>query len=163
MILISDSSVLIDLERGNLLEVALRAPLAMAVPDLLYDRELAEENGAVLLDLGLQVVALDAEEVAFAQKTQQQRQKLSLPDCFAVTYARRPGHMLLTGDAALRICARDIGVTCHGLLWLLDQLVALNAASPATFCAALRVIVAHPRCRLPSAEVKRRLAEWCAG
>ena len=38
MILISDSSVLIDLERGELLEIALRAPLAMAAYSADRDR-----------------------------------------------------------------------------------------------------------------------------
>jgi hypothetical protein len=36
VVLVSDTSVLIDLERGNLLETAFACGLTMIVPDLLY-------------------------------------------------------------------------------------------------------------------------------
>ena len=48
IILVSDTSVLIDLERGALLESAFSCGLTMVVPDLLYARELAAENGPLL-------------------------------------------------------------------------------------------------------------------
>lgn len=38
--LVADMSVLIDLERGALLETCFRLPFLFAVPDLLYRREL---------------------------------------------------------------------------------------------------------------------------
>jgi hypothetical protein len=63
IILVSDTSVLIDLERGGLLEVAFSLGYPMVVPDLLYERELGAENGPYLRGLGLGVVALTAEEV----------------------------------------------------------------------------------------------------
>ncbi len=40
LVLVSDTSVLIDLHRGDLLEAALGLPHEFAVPDLLFDREL---------------------------------------------------------------------------------------------------------------------------
>jgi hypothetical protein len=40
MILVSDTSVLIDLERGGLLEAIFGLPHEFAVPDVLYDREM---------------------------------------------------------------------------------------------------------------------------
>ena len=46
IILVSDTSILIDLERGGLLEAAFACGLTMVVPDLLYERELEPENGA---------------------------------------------------------------------------------------------------------------------
>ena len=115
MIFVADSSVLIDLERGDLYEVAFGSSLDLAVPDLLYERELAGTGGQALMALGLQVVSLEPEEVEFAQTTQRQRLKLSLPDCFALAYARRPEHALLTGDAELRTFAESIKIECHGL------------------------------------------------
>lgn len=41
IILVSDTSVLIDLERGHFLDACFRLPFEFAVPDLLYRRELA--------------------------------------------------------------------------------------------------------------------------
>ena len=46
IILVSDTSILIDLERGGLLEAAFSCGLTMVVPDLLYEREL--EPGELL-------------------------------------------------------------------------------------------------------------------
>ena len=63
-LLVSDTSVLIDLERGNLLQATFKLPTPLAVPDVLYDRELRETNGALLRTLGLQVLKLNAVEVA---------------------------------------------------------------------------------------------------
>ena len=68
IILVSDTSVLIDLERGGLLEHAFSCGLTMVVPDLLYERELEPENGPLLRQLGLGVVALNFDEVVFAQQ-----------------------------------------------------------------------------------------------
>lgn len=160
MIFVSDSSVLIDLERGGLFEVAFASTLELAVPDLLYDRELAATGGEALKALGLQVVSLAPEEVGFAQTTQRQRPKLSLPDCFALAYARRPEHALLTGDAELRTFAESIKIECHGLLWLLDCLIAIAATTPGAMHTALEKIARHPRCHLPKQEVRKRLEMW---
>lgn len=102
IILVSDTSVLIDLERGGLLEASFSCGLTMIVPDLLYERELEAENGPLLRKLGLGVVALTPDEVAFAQRVRTERRKLSLPDCFALSCATRPNHVLVTGDGELR-------------------------------------------------------------
>jgi len=107
IILVSDTSVLIDLERGGLLESAFSCGLTMVVPDLLYERELEDDNGPLLQHLGLSVVALAPEEVAFAQQLRTQRVGLSLPDCFALSCARRPNHALITGDKLLRTEAQS--------------------------------------------------------
>ena len=89
IILVSDTSVLIDLERGGLLELAFSCGLTMVVPDLLYARELESDNGPLLRALGLGVLALNPDEVDFAQQLRKQRPGLSLPDCFALSCARR--------------------------------------------------------------------------
>ena len=44
-VLVSDTSVLIDLERGSLLETSFALTFRFAVPDLLYRQELAEHGG----------------------------------------------------------------------------------------------------------------------
>ena len=46
-VLVSDTSILIDLERGSLLEICFRLPFQFAVPDLLYEREL-KTTGAII-------------------------------------------------------------------------------------------------------------------
>lgn len=159
-VLVSDTSVLIDLERGNLLDPAFRGPWSLAVPDLLYRRELERENGPYLRALGLGVLELTSDEASFAQEVNITRPALSLPDCFALSLARRRDHVLLCGDGTLRKEAGARNVQCHGLLWLLDGLSAHRPELTFALREGLSLISDHPRCRLPSAEVARRLAQW---
>lgn len=101
-VLVSDTSVLIDLERSGLLEAAFRLSWEFAVPDLLYKRELRDHNGPELLRLGLRVEALKPEAVHRALEYQRRVPALSLPDTFAITLAKVKGRILLAGDGELR-------------------------------------------------------------
>ena len=160
IVLVSDTSVLIDLERGGLLEAAFACGHQLVVPDLMYVLELEPENGPLLKAMGLQVVELTAEEVAFAQAAQAAAPTLSFPDCFALSCARRPQHMLVTGDMVLRRKAEGDAVPCRGLLWLLDEMETSGAIAAMSLAEGLERISAHPRCRLPKVEVQIRIKKW---
>ena len=116
-VLVSDTSVLVDLERGSLLEASFRLPHRFAVPDLLYERELKDWGGEELIRLGLSVEELDGNEVERAITYQRREPALSLADCFALTLAKTRSWVLLSGDRALRQLAVDEAVECHGVLW----------------------------------------------
>jgi predicted nucleic acid-binding protein len=122
VILVSDTSVLVDLERGGLLEAAFASGLSMAVPDLLYERELAEHNGRYLQSLGLAVVSMTPAEVALAQSLHTNRRALSLADCFALSCATRQGHTLVTADKTLRAEAESRQLTVMDQLGLFDRI-----------------------------------------
>lgn len=160
IILVSDTSVLIDLERGGLLEHAFSCGLTMVVPDLLYARELESDNGPLLRKLGLGIVALDPDELDFAQRLRRQRPGLSLPDCFALSCARRQDHALVSGDKLLRTEAQARACAVYGLLWILDQMEASGRVGPAMLHEGLSRIWNHPRQRLPKSEVLERLQRW---
>lgn len=160
IILVSDTSVLIDLERGGLLEPAFSCGLTMVVPDLLYARELLADNGPLLRKLGLGVVALNPDEVDFAQQLRKQQPGLSLPDCFALSCARRQDHALVSGDKLLRTEAQARQCAVYGLLWILDQMEASGKVGPAMLHEGLSRIWSHPRRRLPKHEVTTRLQRW---
>jgi hypothetical protein len=160
IVLVSDTSVLIDLERGGLLEPAFSCGLTMVVPDLLYARELEAENGPLLRQLGLGVVALAPDEVAFAQQLRTQKPGLSLADCFALSCARRPDYALVTGDKLLRSEAQSRQCVVYGLLWVLDQMELSAKVSTTLLHEGLSRISNHPRCRLPQGEVRARLQRW---
>jgi len=161
VLLVSDTSVLVDLERGNLIEAAFQCRLTMVVPDILYERELLEFNGPYLKSLGLGVVLLSPSEVQLAQQITTERAGLSVPDAFALSCATRPGHTLLTGDRQLRSEAAMRKVNVVGLLWILDQMAAAGV-SRQQLHEGLTRICSHSRCRLPPTEVKHRLAAWGA-
>jgi len=156
-ILVSDTSVLIDLERGSLLESMFSLSATFAVPDVLYERELKGYGGENLLALGLKVLELDGDGVLLAQAYRAQSKQISLPDCFALALAHRDGHTLLTGDGALRALAESEGVECHGVLWVVDRLVEAKSIPRVMLAAKLEQIASHPRCRLPRREVRLRL------
>lgn len=159
-ILVSDTSVLIELERGGLLEHAFSFGLIMVVPDLLYQNEIEEENGPYLRALGLGVVALTPDEVTFAQQIREHRPALSLPDCFALSCALRQDHVLVTGDMKLRNEATARKANVCGMLWILDQMEASGKFTFSLLHEGLSKISAHQRCRLPKEEVKARLLKW---
>lgn len=123
MVVVSDTSVLIDLERASLLMPSFRLRFGFAVPDLLYERELKSFGGEGLRKCGLRVEALDSAGVALAIQYRRSRPGLSLPDTFALALAKSHGWTLLTGDAELRQVAEHEHVTCHGVLWLLDRML----------------------------------------
>lgn len=161
IILVADSSVLIDLERGNLLEAVLGGPDTIAVPDFLYDTELRDYNGPALIAHGLQIIHFDATEMAAAQELYNESgDRLSLPDCSAFICSERTDHQLLTGDRALRKYAEAAGMTPHGVLWLLDRLHNTGSVVPNVLHDGLTAMAAHRRSRLPRNEVEARLRLW---
>jgi predicted nucleic acid-binding protein len=162
-ILVSDTSVLIDLERGQLLDSCFTLPHEFAVPDLLYRRELADYGGPALVARGLRVEELTSEELASAQVVRTKRAKLSLPDAYAYALARNRNWTLLTGDAQLRAAAHDAQIDFFGVLWVCDQIVETGAIASAVVAVGLEAIAAHPRCRLPRGEIAIRLERYRNG
>ena len=161
-VLVSDTSIIIDLERGDLLSEAFAMPYEFVVPDLLYQRELADDVGARLVKLGLTIAELSGDQVAIAQRFVRVQRKISLPDAFALALAKTHSCVLLTGDQILRELAGVEGVICHGMLWVLDQMLDHSSASAERLFHSLTRIAAHPRCRLPKNEVGIRRKAWAA-
>lgn len=159
-ILVSDTSVLIDLERAALLEEMFLLPYEFAVPDLLYDRELAGELGDRLETLGLRIETLTPAEVVRATVVNREHARLSVPDTFAFAIAEVRRWGLLTGDGILRTLATAQNLEMHGVLWLFDQLADGNHVELDRLHGGLTALSQHPRCRLPHNEVQVRLARF---
>lgn len=156
-VIVPDTSVLIDLDRGSLLEESFCLPFDFVVPDLLYERELKDHGGPDLIKLGLKIAELADDELALAFHYWHRRRPLSLPDGFALALAKTSSAILLTGDHELRKLAEEEGTACHGLLWLLDRIFDAKAAPGNKLSVGLGKIAANPRCRLPKLEVGKRL------
>ena len=159
-VLVSDTSVLIDLDRGSLVESTFRLPFEFTVPDLLYERELREHGGPGFVRLGLRVEELDGDGVSLALSYLSKRRSLSLPDSFALALAKTNAWTLLSGDRELRELAEEVEVRCHGVLWLLDQMFEQRVIDLEDLRAGLGRIAAHPRCRLPKSEIRKRLLAY---
>ena len=157
IVVVSDTSVLIDLERGAFLEAAFSLSFDLAVPDLLYARELKDYGGEKLLKLGLRVESLGDRSTAQAVRYWKTHPALSLPDCFALSLAEEKGWTLLTGDGGLRDLTDSQSIDCHGVLWVLDELLREAIITPKLLHEGLETIARHPRCRLPKREMQTRL------
>ena len=161
-VIVADTSVLVDLERGTLLEHCFSLPYQFTVPDLLYRDELANRRdgtsfGERLVKLGLRIEELDGDEVGSAFQYRQKRPALSLPDSFALALAVSRGWILLTGDGLLCTLAQTLIVVCHGVLWVIDQIFNTGIGSPEELVSGIKAIRNHPRCRLPKTEIDRRI------
>ena len=121
-VLVSDTSVLIDIERASLTARLFDLPYDFVVPDLLYEAELLDWMGPDLLDLGLKVEELTPQEIARATEMKRTKAMLSTPDIFAFCLAEERGWVLLTGDGALRAEAERQNLTMHGVLWVFDEM-----------------------------------------
>jgi predicted nucleic acid-binding protein len=160
MILVSDMSVLIDLERGGLLDSIFGLPHAFAVPDILYHQEMKGEWGERLVALGLRVEEVSETGVGNALRYRQERKALSVPDSFALALAKEREWLLLTGDGELRGLAGVENVECHGVLWLLDMMEEAGIPGLQPLHDGLTALAAHPRCRLPAREITIRLERY---
>ena len=161
-VLVSDTSVIIDLDRGSLLDDLFRLPFEFAVPDLLYRRELQGDLGDRLRALGLRVEELTSAELARATVVGRERKVLSAPDTFAYALAEFRKWPLLTGDGGLRRLAEERQIAFHGVLWLCDRFEDGEHVTLAQLHAGLTAISTHPRCRLPAHEVAQRLDRYRA-
>lgn len=121
-LLISDANILIDMEKGQLLELMFKLPFDFRVPDLLFFDEM-EEQHAHWLDHGLQLGTLSEESVRRVSQLTRKYPKPSRNDCMALVLAQQEKCPLLTGDRDLRQAAEREGIMVQGSIWLVEQLV----------------------------------------
>ena len=161
-ILVSDSSILIELSKHGLLLKMFDLDFEFAVPDLLFREELIDLHGVVkedLPDLGLQIESLDSVGVALAQDYQAKRLALSLVDSFALALAKSRGWRLLTEDGTMRGLAASEGIRQSGVLWVIDHMLTANILSVPQVVEALEAMSRDPRCPVPERELARRIAQ----
>jgi len=161
-VLVSDTSVVIDLERAQLIEHIFALPYRFVVPDALYEQELKGFGGPRLVELGLQVRVLTGKQVMEAQRLRGLERRISIHDSYALSLAKAEAAILLAGDAAMRRLAETEEVRCHGVLWVFDQMEERRVVTAAALHEGLTRVVAHPRCWLPQEAVNLRLARYAA-
>ena len=93
-VLVSDSSILIEFSKREILHKMFELDFEFAVPDLLFHEELIDLGPFGMQDLlgfGLRVESLDATGVELAGAYQSERAALSLVDSFALALAGSHG------------------------------------------------------------------------
>lgn len=157
-ILISDTNIWIDFRHADLLDALFLLPYSFSSTDFVLE-ELHDEVRETIRSRGLIVEELNASDVLQLFGLMAEHNNSSLPDVSCYYVARAKGHSLLTGDGQLRKRAETDGITVHGALWLLDELVVHGVVTPVRASDALQAMMRN-KARLPRAECERRLAEW---
>lgn len=161
-IVISDSSVIIDLAKAGLVEAAFALPYDFRIPDVMFEDELidlADYDREDLLNAGLTKSTLDGSGVELAFKYGETYLSLSTNDQFALALAKIESAILLTGDRRLGNAAKQQELQAFGLLWLIDELIVQNSLRRRSLCEALQILDDDPRVGLPSSELQRRIRE----
>ena len=159
-VLVSDSSILIEFSKRELLDKMFQLEFEFAVPDLLFHEELIDLGAYSrrdLLGLGLRVGSLDAEGVEVAIAYQSERPALSLVDSFALALAERQGWHLLTEDRTMRSVAQSKGIAHRDALWVIDSMLGAGILSAPQVVAVLEAMRNDPRCPVPKAELAVRI------
>lgn len=157
-IIVSDSSALIDLRKGGILELFLKLPFEFVIPDALIESELLSFTKKELAALRkhMKVATLDGTGVKQARAIVAETPALSLLDGFALVVAtQHPGAILLTGDKRMRQRAESTRIECHGVLWIVEELLKLPNPEIKMLRVALHTWSEDPYVRLPASEIER--------
>lgn len=162
ILLVNDANILIDLLKINLWDAFFELPYEFHVTDLV-GAEIHESNMhefEACIDSGTLVQKVfDFQELMEIQQLATSNKGLSIPDCSCLFHAKNISGKLLTGDAALRKCARKNQIEVHGILWVFDQLLEYGKVTEKTASEKLSsLLTINPR--LPISECKKRLKKW---
>jgi hypothetical protein len=157
-VLVTDTNIWIDLENCGILAEVFRLPYRFLTPDFAIP-ELIRPRWETLEALGLEAHELIAEQVAELAQLRQTYRNLSIIDLAALLLAKKLDATLLTGDSRLNELANANGLSVHGVLWLLDEMVHFQALTPGQAAIALGRML-DQGARLPAEECSNRLASW---
>ena len=159
-VLVSDSSILIEFSKRDILHKMFDLELEFAVPDLLFHEELIDLGSYCrqdLLGFGLRVEPLKAEGVEVALAYQSERPALSLVDSFALALAGCQGWHLLTEDRTMRVFAESKGIAHLDTLWVVDRMLQVGTLSTNQAGAAFEAMRDDRRCPVPKPELAVRI------
>ena len=157
-VLITDTNIWIDLDNGGVLPDVFKLPYHFWVPDLAIP-ELIHPNWQTLQASGVMAQELGSELIQELFVLRSTYGPLSVTDLAAYLIARKLGVTLLTGDGHLFKLATEAGITVHGILWLLDEMVRFHTLSPEQASYALELII-NGGARLPKEECEKRFKLW---
>ena len=159
-VLVSDSFILIEFSKRELLDKMFQLEFELAVPNLLFHEELIDLGSYSrqdLLGFGLRVESLDAEGVELAIAYQSERPALSLVDAFALALASHQGWNLLTEDRTMRSVADSKGIVHMGALWVVGRMLDADILSASLAVTVLEAMRDDPRCPVPKPELAVRI------
>jgi predicted nucleic acid-binding protein len=162
ILLVNDANILIDLLALDLLDEFFSLEYDFHVTDIVFAEIRDDTSGRLepFMATGiLKKKSFTYEELTQIQQLEVDYRQLSIADCSCLFHARSLSACLLTGDAALRKSAEQGGISVHGILWVLDELVAKNVITTKKAHEKLTSLTSiNPR--LPSGACRSRLKKW---
>lgn len=164
-IVVSDTNILIDLAKANLLYEFFKLPIRITTIDLVVAEIKSEQEAIeqVIRDGLLRVKKFDEGEllemISFHGTF---RGNVSLTDTTAIHYAIELNAVLFTGDRIMREQAQHRGVVVKGLLFVFDELVKNGVISKECAADRLEGLILQNK-RLPLVESKKRIDAWRCG
>ncbi|WP_457651235.1 type II toxin-antitoxin system VapC family toxin [Rhodocaloribacter sp.] len=158
MLCITDANIWIDLDAGRLLRHVFALAITWATPDIILE-ELNTVDVDWLLRQGVTSHPLSSMQVEHTAALAARYRRPSEADLAALVLAADKGAVLVTGDGALREAALQEGVVVHGVLWLLDRMIATTVIDASTAADGLQRMLDNGA-RLPRADVDERLRRW---
>jgi hypothetical protein len=122
LFIISDASVLIDVERAELTRAMFSLPWKFAVPDTLFSEELAGWRN-YLSEFGLISKTLSSDWIAEAYSLHQKYPRTHVNGVLALVLAKHERCCLLTSDKTLLTVAEVLGVKAYDAAWLIKQML----------------------------------------
>lgn len=158
-VLVSDSSVLIDLLRYRIIRQLAKLPYEFVVPDLTLETELLEDRDQAveLIRVLARIESLSEEEMTTLLQFRETYPQLSVPDCAALSIVETRGWTLLAGDRLMREVAKERGLDVRGTLWIVDEYQQSNLIDDDILLDVLNQMLTDPRIRLPKVELKKRI------
>ena len=157
----SDTNVWIDFSTIDKLDLPFRLPYTYIMNRDAIEEELLSPLSLKqnLLQLGLKSIDIDNDEFVLAAKYGVKYKQLSVHDRIALAIAKNRNITLLTGDAHLRIAARQECVSVMGTIGVLDRLLAFKHISEREYDNCLKELLKYNGglIRLPEDEIKKRL------
>lgn len=126
-VLICDSSAMAELLVDPLLETALQWKVKLAVPDVLYERDLRSEGAERFRRLGLRVESLAPAGLARALELRKLDPRLSFTDSCALVLAATRSWLLLSQNPTLGRIAAESAVEFRDVAWLRAETMRLEA------------------------------------
>lgn len=156
--LITDTSILVDLERLGLLQHAGRLSHKLHIVDIVLKVE-CSFNERQIIDCGFNIVSMSGDELLEAYRIEADTGKITIYDSMSYIFAREHGMVLATGDGPLRRLADNTGVKYVGLLWFIKEMSLQGIIKHEAAKQALVTIKLDKRFRIPEGLVNQVIME----
>lgn len=154
--LITDTCILIDLERLGLLQQAGRLSQKLHILDIVIEVECAYLEEEVKKS-GFIIESLSGDELKEAYRIEDITGKITIYDAMSYTCAKERDMVLATGDGPLRALADRTGVKYVGLLWFVKEMYLQGIIKPDEAEQALITIKSDKRFRIPEGHVNKEI------